>query len=336
MTKKYDLVGIGNAIVDILAYHEESFLTEIGLTKGAMTLIDEKTSKKLYKKMGAATECSGGSAANTLAGFAMLGGKAAFIGKVKDDQFGIIFKKDITRAGVDFDTPPSETGAPTAKCLVFVTEEPGKFGGAAKVERTMATFLGACTNIEEADIKEEIIKNSKVLFFEGYLWDSETAKAAIRKAIKIAKANGVKVSFTLSDPLCVGRHRSDFIDLIDNDVDIFFANEHEVEALYKESDIRKVLQRVKDKCEVAAITRSEKGSYILAEGSVFSIDARKVENIYDVTGAGDLYAAGFLYGYVNNFGYEKSGKLASLCASEVIQYLGGRPATKLSDLLQKL
>jgi len=336
MDKKFDLVGIGNAIVDVLAYKDQKFLSEHGLTKGAMTLVDETEVKKLYHLMGTATECSGGSTANTLAGFAMLGGESAFIGKVKDDQLGEIFKKDMERIGVNFVTNMATSGTPTACCIIFVTEEEGKFGMGPKVERTMATYLGASISIGENDVNEEIIKAAKTLFFEGYLWDSPTARKAIQKAISIAKENDIKIAFTLSDPLCVGRHKEEFEKLVDNDIDILFANEHEIEALYSENDIRKVLYRVKGKCEIVAITRSEKGSYILSEGDIYTINPEKVRDVYDVTGAGDLYASGFLYGWLNGLGPEKSGKLGSHCAAEVIKYLGGRPVTKLSDLLKKL
>lgn len=334
--KKFDIVGIGNAIVDILAYHDEKFLKKHGLAKGAMTLIGETESKKLYKQMGSATECSGGSAANTLAGFAMLGGKAAFIGRVKDDQFGNIFFHDLNKSGVSYNTPKAKEGKPTASCLIFVTEEKDKVTKKPKIERTMATYLGASVEVNENDIDENLIKSAKIMYFEGYLWDSPSAKKAIRKAIDIAKKNKVKVAFTLSDPLCVGRHKKEFAELIAKDIDIFFANEHEAEALYDENDIRKIIPRLDGKCETAIVTRSEKGSYILTAGSIHAVEAERVDNIYDVTGAGDLYASGFLYGYVNNMSPQKCGKLGGICAAEVIKYLGARPLSKLSDLINRL
>lgn len=334
--KKYDVVGIGNAIVDVLTYKDEPFLEQHGLAKGAMTLVDEQESLRLYNLMGAATECSGGSSANTLAGFALLGGKAAFIGKVKEDQLGRIFHDDMNRSGVFFNTPKAKSGDPTACCMIFVTEREGAFGTRPTVERTMATYLGASINVSEQDLDEHLIKDSKILYFEGYLWDSPSAKNAVQRAIKIAKENNTKVGFTLSDPLCVKRHREEFLKLIEDDIDIFFANEHEIEALYGDDDIRKILYKVNGKCEVAAITRSEKGSYILTDGEIHTVDAIRIDDVYDVTGAGDLYAAGFLYGYINHYEPEKSGKLGSLCATEVIKYLGGRPATKMPELLKKL
>ena len=346
MEKKYDILGIGNAIVDVLAYKDEAFLATNGLTKGGMTLVTLDEAEKVYREMGAATECSGGSAANTLAGFSMLGGNAAFIGKVKKDQLGDIFRHDITSSGVKFVSEAAVEGAPTAHCLIFVTKEESQFENVEKIERTMATYLGASVTISEDDIDEELIKQSKIIYFEGYLWDSPSAKKAIEKAVKIAKENGVKVAFTLSDALCVDRHRADFLAIIKEYVDILFANEHEIEALYQETDMRKILYKVSAPCgdggepqaniEIVAITRSEKGSYVISGGSIYNIDAEKVENVYDVTGAGDLYASGLLYGYVNDLGFEKSGKLASLCAAEVIKYIGARPATKLELMLEKL
>lgn len=334
--KSFDLVGIGNAIVDILAYKDESFLSEQSLPKGSMALVDESRANQLYDLLGAATECAGGSAANTLAGFSMLGGKSAFIGKVKHDQLGDIFRKSLERVGVTFPAAPASDGLPTAKCLIMVTEEAGKFGNKPKIERTMATYLGASVSIGEDDIDEDTIRNAKIIYFEGYLWDSEPARNAVKKAIRIAKESGTKVAFTLSDFLCVERHHDEFIALVDNDIDILFANEHEIKALCGTSDIQKILYRLSGKCEVVLITRSEKGSYILMDDSVYPISAERVDDVYDVTGAGDLYASGFLYGYVNKFDPEKSGRLASLCAAEVIKYLGARPVTKLTDMLEKL
>lgn len=333
---QHDLVVIGNAIVDILAYKNEAFLSAHGLQKGTMRLIDFQQSRAIYAEMGAATECSGGSAANTLAGYCLLGGTGAFIGKVKDDQFGTTFRKDLERSGAVFLTPPAPVEDPTACCLVMVTEEPAKFGGPPKIERTMATYLGASSHITKDDLDTDAIANAKALFFEGYLWDSNSAREAITEALKIARPKGVKTSFTLSDPLCVSRHKEDFLDLVSNHIDILFANEREIETLMGETDIRKVLYKLGGKCEVAVITRSEKGSYVLANDHIYTIDPQKVEHVYDVTGAGDLYAAGFLYGFLQDYDLRKCGKLASLCASEVIQYLGGRPVTKLPDLLEQL
>jgi len=332
--KEYGLVGIGNAIVDILAYRDEKFLEENNLKKGTMSLIDEKEADRLYDLMGASTECSGGSAANTLAGFSMLGGKSSFIGRVRDDQLGEIFRLSLGKAGTEFNTPAATNGPATARCMVVVTEEESSVGAATKVERTMATYLGAAASIKEEDIDEELIRNAEVLFFEGYLWDDENARKSINKAIAIAEESGCKIAFTLSDPLCVQRHKDDFLDMVENHIDILFANEHEIEELTGEGDIRKVLFAMKDKCETVVITRSEKGSYVLTEGDIYTIDAVLTDNVFDVTGAGDLFASGFLYGYVNGFGPDKSAQLGAMCATEVIQYLGGRPVTKLHLLLE--
>jgi sugar/nucleoside kinase (ribokinase family) len=335
---KFDIVAIGNAIVDILALKDRKFLERHKLAHGVMTLTDEKTSEKLYKEMGAATECSGGSAANTAVGFAMLGGRAAFIGKVASDGLGEVFRKDMKAEQVFFDTPAIVKGIETARCLIFVTKENGEFGGPEKAERTMATYLGACTKLTEADMDEELIKASKITYVEGYLWDELPAINAIKKAIRIAKKAGREVAFTLSDPFCVDRHRDAFLTLLKNEIDILFANEHELSSLFQDKDISRCIERLKTETGVktAAITQSDKGSYILSDGNLVRINAIRLDDVYDVTGAGDLYASGFLYGYVNGYGPEKSGKLATLTATEVIKYLGGRPLSKLSALLQQL
>lgn len=332
-----ELVGIGHAIVDILAYKDKSFLENNGFTLGSMQLIDEEQVAKLTPLMGAATECSGGSAGNTLAGYAMLGGHAAFIGKVHSDKMGEIFISDMERVGVHYAGVKESTGDPTARSLVMVTEEPDPYGGQPDVERTMATYLGIAGQLRKADIDEDVIACAEIFYIEGYLWDDEGTKDAIRHAIEVAKANNTKVAFTLSDPFCVERHHAEFLELVKKDVDILFANEHEIEALIGEgSDLKKILHRTGQMVETAAITRSERGSYVVHQGEVHGIDPVKVNSVFDVTGAGDLYAAGFLYGYANGFEMPKAGRLASLCASEVIQYLGGRPVTKLPKLFERL
>jgi sugar/nucleoside kinase (ribokinase family) len=336
MTKKYNLLGIGNAIVDVIAYESLEFLEKNGLPHGSMALVDQKTSDKLYKKIGTATECPGGSVANTLAGFAMLGGKAAFIGKVADDLLGNFYKKDMQKVGVDFLLSPQTDSVPTARCLIMVTEESGKNDSRPKIERTMATYLGASVNINEKDILEEYVADSEILLIEGYLFDTQNARNAVYKAINYAKKHGTKVAFSLSDPLCVQRHKYEFINLIHNEVDIIFCNNREIGALFDSDDIRKILFNLKGVCEVSCVTRGEKGSYILSGEEIYDVEAVKTDEVYDVTGAGDLYAAGFLYGYVNKFEPEKSGQLASLCATEVIEYLGARPVTKISELLKQL
>lgn len=331
MEKKYSLIGLGNAIVDVIAYKDLEFLAQNNLPLGSMALIDQKTSDKLYKKLGAATECPGGSVANTLAAFSMLGGKGAFIGRVADDLLGNFYSKDMQKIGVDFLAKPQQSGEPTARCLIMVTEEDGK-----KIERTMATYLGASINLSEEDVKEEDIAQAEVLFIEGYLFDTQNARNAVFKAINFAKKHGTKIAFSLSDPLCVGRHKYEFINLIHNDVDIIFCNHREISALFDNDDLRKILFNLKGICEISCVTRGDKGSYILWGDEIYDIEAAKTDEVYDVTGAGDCYAAGFLYGYANKFSPEKCGKLASLCATEVIKYLGARPVTKFAELLNEI
>lgn len=330
---KYDVVGLGNAIVDILAYTEESFLDTHQLPKGGMTLIEADRAADLYKHMGAATECSGGSAANTLAGIASLGGKAAFIGKVAQDQMGKIFRHDMNAVGVDFTTPPLMGTVSTAQCLVFATHDKET----KHAERTMATYLGACKHISPIDIDESLIKESKITYLEGYLWDEPPAKRAIEKAIEIAHDAGKKVAFTLSDAFCVERHRAEFLNMINNKkIDILFANEREACALTEVKNFEQAIKKLQGKCEIIAVTRSEKGSVILTKNEAITVPAAPVSEVFDVTGAGDLYAAGFLYGYTHNMPLDKCGKLGSLSAAEIIKYLGARPMSKLSPLVEKL
>lgn len=336
---RFDVVGIGNAIVDILAYTDDSFLVKHGLPKGGMTLIDEAKAKQLYSLMGTATECSGGSAANTIAGIASLGGKAAFVGKVADDQMGETFRYDMKSIKVHFDNEPLKKSIATATCLVFVTGEskgaaPNKENKRKKVERTMATFLGASRHITDKDIKEDIIRDSKVTYLEGYLWDEEDAKNAINKAIQIAHKHGRKVAFSLSDAFCVERHRDEFMELIKNHVDIVFANQVEAKSLFLEDDLRKIYSRATGLAETFIITKSEDGSTIITNDEIHNVDAVRVKDLYDVTGAGDLFASGFLYGYVNGYPLDKCGRLGSSCAAEVIKYLGARPLSKLTELLK--
>ena len=331
--EQYDVVGLGNAIVDILAYTEEAFLDRHELPKGGMTLIDAERVAELYKKMGAATECSGGSAANTLAGIASLGGKAAFIGKVAQDQMGKIFRHDMNATGVHFTTPPLLGAVSTAQCLVMVTQDaPNKH-----TERTMATYLGACKHISPSDVDEALIASAKVTYLEGYLWDEQPAKRAIEKAIQVAHNAKKKVAFTLSDAFCVERHRAEFWNLINTkQIDILFSNEREACALAEVNDLNLAITKLQGVCEVVAITCSEKGSIVLTKDDAITVHAAPVEEVFDVTGAGDLYAAGFLYGYTHNMPLEKCAKLGSLSASEVIKYLGARPMSKLAPLVEKL
>ena len=321
----FDVVGIGNAIVDVLTQAEDSFVEDEGLPKGSMTLIDGPRAEGLYDRMGPAREISGGSAANTLAGVASLGGQAGFIGKVRNDQLGGIFRHDIRAAGVSFETAPSTEGPPTGRCLVFVAPD---------AQRTMATFLGAATAITTDDVDPEVIAAAKVTYMEGYLYDPPAAKAAFVKAAEIARAAGRKVSLSLSDPFCVERHRLAFRDLVEHHVDILFANEQEICALYEAPTFDAALQAVRGHCEVAALTRSEKGSMVLAGDELHVVDAAPVEKVMDTTGAGDLYAAGFLFGFTRGDSLYDCGRIGSIAAAEVISHFGARPEVPLNRHLE--
>jgi len=323
---KYDVTAIGNAIVDVLAHAEDKFLVEQKLAKGAMSLIDPPTADRLYGLMNAGVEASGGSAANTIAGLAGLGGKGAFIGKVANDKLGEIFAHDIRAAGVAFDTPMLLNGATTARCLIFVTPD---------AQRTMQTFLGACVELGPEDVEEDKIKNSQVVYLEGYLFDPPRAKEAFYKAAKIAKQAGTKVSLSLSDAFCVGRYRAEFLDLIKNHVDILFANETEITSLFEVDDFDTALQQIRGHCEVAALTRSEKGSVIVKGSEVHVVDAEKGIKVVDTTGAGDAYAAGFLYGYTQGKSLAQAGKLGGMLAAEIISHYGARAESDLKQLAQK-
>jgi len=322
--KVFDVVGIGNAIVDILGHADDAFLATHGLAKGAMTLIDAERASALYRTMGPAVESSGGSAANTIAGVASLGGRGAFIGKVNNDQFGGVFRHDIRASGVTFETPASEEGPPTARCLIFVTGD---------AQRTMQTYLGACLELGPDDVDPAVISHAKVTYLEGYLWDPPGAKEAFLKAANIASKAGHKVALTLSDPFCVDRHRAEFQQLVENHVDILFANEREICSLWQTERFEEALQTTRGKCEVAALTRSAKGSVIVAGDEVHVVDAAPVAHIIDTTGAGDLYAAGFLYGYTMGKNPYDCARIGAIAAAEVIGHFGARPQTPLTELL---
>ncbi len=323
---QFDVVGIGNAIVDVIARADDAFLEEKKLAKGAMTLIDEAQADALYAAMGPGTESSGGSAANTMAGLASLGGKGAFFGKVRNDQLGAVFAHDIRAAGVAFDTKPAAAGPATARCLIFVTPD---------AQRTMNTYLGACVNLGPEDVDEAVVKNARVTYLEGYLWDPPRAKQAFVKAAKAAHAAGRKVSLSLSDAFCVDRHRAEFRDLVAGHVDILFANESEIKSLYEVESFDAALQAVRGSCEIACLTRSEKGSLVVAGEEVHVIDAERVGPVTDTTGAGDLYAAGFLFGWSHGLGLSRAGRIASLAAAEAISHVGARPQTSLKALVKQ-
>jgi sugar/nucleoside kinase (ribokinase family) len=321
---RQDVVGIGNAIVDVIAHAEDRFLAAEAMAKGAMTLIDAERAESLYAAMGPGIEMSGGSAANTMAGIASLGGRAGFIGKVKDDQLGAIFAHDIRAAGVRFDTPPARSGPPTARCLIFVTPD---------AQRTMNTYLGACVELGPEDVEEELIAGAEVTYLEGYLWDRPRAKEAFRKAAGIAHAAGRKVALTLSDPFCVERHRAEFRELVKGPVDILFANEAEIRALWQVADFEAALAATRGLVEVAALTRSEKGSVVLSGAGVARVPAAPVERVVDTTGAGDLYAAGFLYGLTQGRPPAEAARIGAIAAAEVISHVGARPERPLKDLV---
>lgn len=323
MTTRYDVVAIGNAIVDIIGRCDDEFLVAHGAAKGAMTLVDADRVAALYASMGPGIEASGGSAANTMAGLASFGGKAAFIGKVADDEFGKIFKHDINAIGVTFDSAAVAGGDPTARCLILVTPDG---------ERTMNTYLGISTDLDIHQVDPALIRDSGVVYLEGYLFDKPAAKAAFREAVTIANAAGRQVALTLSDAFCVGRHRAEFLDLIRSGIAILFANESEITALYETTNFDEAARRAAADTKLAALTRSEKGSIIISGGSSIAIPVAPVAKVIDSTGAGDLYAAGFLFGISQGYDLEKSGRLASLAAAEIISHVGARPETSLADL----
>lgn len=326
MTQAYDVCGIGNAIVDVLAKVEEDFITAHKLPKGGMQLIEEPEAERLYAAMGPAIEASGGSAANSIAGIAALGGKAAFIGRVKDDSLGRVFGHDIRGAGVAFHTSPVKEGPSTARCYVLVTPDG---------ERTMNTYLGASVEFASGDIDKEMIEASAITYLEGYLWDRPQAKEAFITAARVARAAGREVSLTLSDRFCVERHRDSFRELIRKEVDILFANESEILSLYQTDDFDSAVNQAKADCRLAAITRSAQGSVVVHGDEVHRVPARLVENVVDTTGSGDLFAAGFLFGLTHSRSLTDCARLGSLAAAEVIQHLGARPQANLKALAQE-
>ncbi|MEX0589232.1 MAG: adenosine kinase [Cyanobium sp.] len=324
MTKTFDVVGIGNAIVDVLVQADDDLLDNFELTKGTMALVDEQQAEALYAKLGPGLETSGGSAANTLAGVAQLGGRAGFIGRVRNDQLGGIFAHDIRSVGARFETPAATTGPSTARCLILVTPD---------AQRTMCTYLGASVGLDPADLDLEMVAQARVLYLEGYLWDSDEAKAAFIAAAEVARAHGGEVALSLSDAFCVERHRDSFQELVDGHVDILFANEMEITALYKANSFEEAADQVRGRCKVAALTRSELGSVILNGSDTNSVDPFRLGPLVDTTGAGDLYAAGFLRAYTQGQDMAACGRLGSLCAGQVVTQLGPRPQGSLKQLV---
>lgn len=327
MTYSHDIAAVGNAIVDVIMPVADEFLLKHHIAKGVMTLIDEFRAEQLYADMPGAREISGGSAANTMAGIASLGGKGAFIGKVKEDRLGESFAEGMHRLGLHFATAKARSGPATACCLIAVTPDG---------QRSMNTYLGACRELSPGDVNERDAGRARILYVEGYLWDAPGPKAAIRKAIAIAKAAGAKIAFTLSDPFCVGRYRDEFLELLKNDVDILFANEEEAMALFEAEDFDTALQAARQWPGIAALTRSEKGSVAAAaDGSLHVIDAAPVAKVVDTTGAGDQYAAGFLFGLVRGRSLRDCGRLGAMAAAEVIAHYGARPEAPLKTLAAK-
>jgi sugar/nucleoside kinase (ribokinase family) len=324
-TAPLDVVGIGNAIVDIIAHADDGFLAASSMVKGGMALIDEARAEAIYAAMGPGLEMSGGSAGNTIAGIASLGGRAAYIGKVRDDILGNVFRHDITSAGVEFPTPAATDGPATARCMILVTPD---------AQRTMNTFLGACVNLGPDDIDASLIARAQVTYLEGYLYDPPLAQEAFRKAAGIAHAAGRKVALSLSDSFCVQRHRAAFLELVDHHVDILFANEAEITALFETTDFDEAIRQLGGLCALAAVTRGAAGSVVVAGNEIIAVPAAPVSRIVDTTGAGDLYAAGFLYGLTQGKPLAECGRLASLAAAEIISHYGARPETPLSDYVR--
>jgi sugar/nucleoside kinase (ribokinase family) len=319
-----DVVGIGNAIVDVIAHAEDSFLAGEGLVKGAMTLIDADRADALYRMMGPAIEASGGSAGNTVAGIASLGGAGAYIGKVRDDLLGQVYRHDITAVGVRFKTPAATAGPGTARCLILVTPDG---------QRTMNTYLGACVELGPADIDPDVIAAAQITYLEGYLFDPPQAQEAFRKAASIAHSAARQVALSLSDPFCVGRHRAAFRDLVDGHVDILFANEAEICSLYETDDFGAAAAALRGHVAIAALTRSAAGSVVLADGAEHCIAAAPVARVVDTTGAGDLYASGFLYGLTRALPLPICGEIGSLCAAEIISHFGARPEADMARVV---
>ena len=323
----FDVVGIGNALVDVLSHEGDDFVYRLDLVKGSMTLVDADRATELYEAMSERTEMSGGSAANTLAGVASFGGRAGYIGRVREDALGTVFAHDLSALGVHFDSPRAADGPPTGRCLIVVTPD---------AQRTMNTYLGASSLLGPEHLDLEMIGAATVTYLEGFLFDRPEAKAAYRLATETAHAAGAKVALSLSDGFCVDRHRDDFAALVAGGVDILFANADEIISLYQVTSFEEALERVRGHCEIACLTRGPKGSVILAGDDQWEVAAHPVDRVVDTTGAGDLYAAGFLYGYTQGLPLDRCGGLGSIAASAVIGHTGARPGLSLGQLLGAL
>ncbi|MBV9566398.1 MAG: adenosine kinase [Bradyrhizobium sp.] len=324
---KYDVLGIGNALFDVLVKADEGFLAAHGMAKGGMALIDETGAAAIYRDMGPAVEMSGGSGANTIVGVASFGARAAYVGKVKDDQIGRMYAHDIRAAGVAFDTKPASDGPATGCCYILVTGDG---------ERTMNTYLGAAQELTPADIDPAQIAAARIIYLEGYLWDPKNAKEAFVKAATIAHQAGRRVALTLSDAFCVDRYRDEFLDLMrKGTVDLIFANETELHSLYQTSDFDTALKQLRQDTRLGVVTRSEKGCVVASKDGVVAVPAFPIAELVDTTGAGDLFAAGFLFGLVREAGHENAGRLGALAAAEIIQHIGARPQVSLKELAQR-
>ena len=323
---QFDVVGVGNAIVDVIAQADNALIERLKLSKGTMTLIESDEADRLYSEMGSGIETSGGSAANTLAGIASLGGKAAYIGKVRDDQLGGVFSHDIKAAGVDYRLRAATEGPTTARCLIFVTPD---------ADRTMQTYLGVSVMLGSDDIDPEAIGDARITYLEGYLFDREEAKEAFVKAAELAHAAGRKVALSLSDPFCVDRHRASFQHLVEGHIDILFANHDEITSLYETDSFDDAVGQLVGKVELAAVTRGAEGSVIVTSSEVVEIPAEAADKVVDTTGAGDLYAAGVLFGLTQGYELDIAGRIGSICAAEVISHYGARPETSLAALVKE-
>ena len=321
----YDVVGIGNAIVDVISHEDEKFLDTHNLIKDSMALINTDTAVSLYNEMSPTVQSSGGSAANTMSGVASLGGKAAYIGKIRDDHLGEFFAHDINAAGVHFKVKPASEGLPTARSMIIVTPDGS---------RTMNTYLGISTNLSKEDLDVQLLENAQILYCEGYIWDIETTKDTIRSAIAIAKGANRTISFTLSDSFCVSRHKDEWIDLINEQVDILFGNEDEIKELSGCGTLSEAAQWIQGKVKVACLTLGERGSIIVTEDEIIGVGAKAVNQVTDSTGAGDLYASGFLFGYARGLDLKICGELASIAAAEIITHTGARPLVPLKNLIE--
>jgi sugar/nucleoside kinase (ribokinase family) len=325
-TGELDVVGVGNAIVDVVAQTGDDFLTEHGLIKGSMRLIDELEADALYRAMAPAQETSGGSAANTMAGVASLGGKPAYIGRVRCDQLGEIFCHDLRAIGVHLAVPATSSGPPTARCLILVTPDG---------ERTLNTYLGACVDLSPDDIDEALVQRAKITYLEGYLWDRPRAKQAFLRAAQVAKAAGRQVALSLSDSFCVDRHRESFLELVNHHVDILFANETEIKSLYQTDSFETAAQCARSHTALAVLTRGARGSVLISGSEQVEVGAEPLSHVVDTTGAGDLYAAGVLFGMTHGHSLGESGRRGAIAAAEVIGHYGARPETQLAELTRR-